>query len=755
MNAHVPALSRRALLQSLGAMIVAAPAASALAAAPSAPGRPALHPSELDSWIAISPDGRVTAFFGKPDVGQGVDLAIAQIVGEELDVDLDAVDLVVGDTALTCDQGGVSGSTGVQRGGIALRNAAAEARRLMLEQASVKLGAPVDQLKVAKGVVSVAGDPARRVTYGQLVGDGFFRSKLEWNGQYGNGLIATGKAKPKSPKDYSLVGTSPPRRDIPGKVFGDFEYVADMRLPNMMHGRVIRPPVAGATPVSVDEASLAAIRGAKVVRKADFIGVVAESEWDAIQAARALKVTWSAAPMPFVPHGDIYEHIRTTPAAKREVARSVGDVDKALAAGAKVVEAEYEWPFQSHSSLAPACAVADYRADGVTVWHPSQKPHATSAGIAAMLGLPVEKVRSISVAGPGSYGRNDAGDAAADAVVMSMLCGRPVRVQGTRADGHGWDPKGTASTHKVRAALDAAGKLVAYDYSSKGFSRMEVATAESEPSAMLAGQLLGFDNPAVHAFGTPEEAYEVPNRRMSWETVPTLLAKASPLRTSHLRDPLGPQLHFASECFMDECALAAGADPVAFRLAMLKNPRHRAVIEAARDKAGWKAGPPGARRGGGNVATGWGFAYSARGETVVAVAAEVEVDRSTGRIWPKRFVVAHDCGLIVNPQGLTQCIEGNVVHGSSRALFEEVKFDAKNVTSGDWMSYPILDIMDAPETVDVVLINRPELPASGAGEPSTRPIAAAIANAVYDATGVRLRTAPFTKERMKAALAKA
>ena len=756
MNAHTPALSRRQLLQSLGALVVLAPAAAEAATAAPGPAaaKPPLHPAELDSWVAIGRDGRVTAFFGKPDVGQGVDIAIAQIVGEELDVSMDQIDLVIGDTALTCDQGGVSGSTGVQRGGIALRNAAAEARRLLLEQAAVKLGAPVEQLTVESGVVTLLGDPTRRTTYGELVGGDYFRTRLEWNGQFGNGLVATGKAKPKSPKDYKLVGQSPVRRDIPGKVFGDFEYVADLKVPNMLHGRVIRPPTAGATPVGVDAASIAAFPGARVWRKADFIGVTAEHEWEAIQAARALKVNWSGAPAPFVEHAGIYDHIRTAPVAKAEVGRKAGDVDAAFKGATRVIEAEYQWPFQSHSSLAPACAVADVRADGITVWHASQKPHATAAGIAKILGIPVEKVRSICVAGPGSYGRNDAGDAAADAAILSMLAGRPVRLQGSRQEGHAWDPKGTASVHKARAALGPDGKILAYDYASKGFSRMEVATAESEASATLAGMLLGFDNPAVHAFGIPEEAYEVPNRKMSWETIPTLLSKASPLRTSHLRDPLGPQLHFASECFIDECAQAAGADPVAYRLAMLKDPRHRAVIEAAAKAAGWKAGPPGARRETqGAVSVGRGLAYAGRGETVVAVVAEVEVDRTTGRIWPRRFAVAHDCGLIVNPAGLRQCIEGNVVHGTSRALFEEVTFDKRGVTSGDWMRYPILDIMDAPEHVEIVLINRPELPPSGAGEPSTRPIAAAIANAVFDATGVRLRTAPFTRARMKAALA--
>ncbi len=753
------ALSRRHMLLAMGALVVTAPtigaAGSAQAAAAAIPnGKPPLKPTELDSWVAISPEGRVTAFFGKPDVGQGVDLAIAQIVAEELDVALESVDVVTADTALTCDQGGVSGSTAIEYGGIPLRNAAAEARRVLVERAAAKLNVPVEQLTVENGVVSVAGAPTRRATYAELIAGGYFHQPMEWNGRYGNNLVATGKAKPKSPKDYKLVGTSPVRRDIPGKVYGDFEYIADMRLPGMLHGRVVRPPVAGATPTAVDEQSIAAIPGARVLRKGDFIGVVAEREWDAIRAANTLKITWSNAQPAFVPHGEVYDHIRKAKSARTETPTKLGDVDAAWAGAAKIVEAEYEWPFQSHASMAPACAVADYKPDGVTVWHSSQKPHAASAGMAKMLGLPTEKVRSINVTGPGSYGRNDSGDAAADAVVLSMLAGAPVRLQGTRRDGHAWDPKGTASIHRAKGAIDAEGRLVAYDYTSKGFSRMEVATAEREPSDTLAGQLLGFDNPAVHAFDTPEESYEIPNRRMGWETVQTLLSKASPLRTSHLRDPLGPQLHFASESFIDECALAAGADPVAFRLKHLKHPRHRAVIEAAAEKAGWKAGPPGARRQvSGNIASGRGFAYAPRGETVVAIVADVEVDRTTGRVWAKHFVVAHDCGLIVNPRGLRFVIESNVVQGTSRALLEEVTFDKANVTSTDWVRYPILDIMDAPESIDIVMINRPDIPPSGAGEPAIRPVAAAIANAIFDATGVRMRRAPFTRESVKAALA--
>jgi nicotinate dehydrogenase subunit B len=607
-------------------------------------------------------------------------------------------------------------------------------------------------LQVDAGIIFGIDDPTRRIAYGDLV-TGSFNHQLQWNGQQGNALVTTGKAKPKSPEQYKLVGTSPQRREVQQKVFGQFEYIADLKRPNMLYGRAIRPTLAGARPVSVDATSIASIPGAKVLRKGDFIGLVAESEWDVVRATRALKVVWSNVSSPFVPHQRLHDHIRKAKSAKREIESTTGDVNAVFAQGGRVVEAEYEWPFQSHASLAPACAVAEVTAHGVTVWHSSQKPHATSEAIAKMLGLAVEKVRSVSVAGPGSYGRNDAGDAAGDAAVMSMLTGRPVRVQGGRSDAHGWDPKGTASIHKVRAALSEDGKLAAYQFMSKGFSRMEVATAESQPKDLLAGMLLGFNNPAVHMFGVPTDPYTIPNREMGWETIPTLLANDSPLRTSHLRDPLGPQLYFASESFLDECALAVGTDPIEFRLRHLTSARHRAVVEAAAQKAKWTPGPPGSRRAtSGEVVSGRGFAFSERSGTLVAIIADVDVERATGRVWPRRFVVAHDCGLIINPEALKLCIEGNIVQASSRALFEEVTFDTRNVTSIDWVSYPILDIMDAPESIDIVLINRTDVPPSGAGEPATRPTAAAIANAVFDATGVRLRKAPFTRKRVKAAL---
>lgn len=756
-------LSRRRVLQSLGALVVVVPSAEPWAARSLAQGavasipapRVGLGPAELDAWIAIDKAGRVTAYFGKPDVGLGVDAAICQIVAEELDVPYEHVDLVMADTALTFNQGGVSGSTGIQRGAIPLRHAAAEARAVLLARASARLGVAQDRLRVDAGVVTVADEPSRRLRYGELV-DEPFNHKLEWNGQYGNGLVASGKARPKSPDQYKVVGTSVQRREVPLKVFGRFQYVADLKRPNMLYGRAIRPPVAGAVPVSVSDASIAHIRGAKVVRKADFIGVVANNEWDAVRASRALKVSWSDAAGPFVPNDRIHDHIRATAPAKRQIEKASGNVDAAFAGAGKIVSAQYEWPFQSHACLAPACAVAEVTKDGVTVWHSSQKPHSASEGIARMLGMPTEKVRSISMTGPGSYGRNDAGDAAADAVLMAVLTGRPVRVQGARSDGHGWDPKGPASIHMARAVIGRQGTIEAYQFMSKGFSRLEVATAESGPHDMLAGMLIGFDNPPVHTFGVPEEAYVIPNRQMGWETIPTQLVKASPLRTSHIRDPVGPQLHFASESFIDECALAAEADPVEFRLRHLTNPRHVAVVKAAAQKAEWKPGPPGSRRGvRGGLQTGRGFAYTLRGETVVAIVADVEVDAATGRVWPRRFVVAHECGLIVNPQGLTLCIEAGVVQSTSRALFEEVTFDSRNVTSVDWAGYPILDIRDAPEAIDVVLLNRPDLPPYGAGEPCARTVPAAIANAIFDATGVRMRRVPLSPANVKAALAQA
>jgi len=748
------AIDRRSLFKGAGALVVSIGLPGGVATAEIGGAmKPPLSPDRLDSWLAVKADGDVVAYFGKMDMGQGVDVAIAQIVAEELDVPVERVNVVMGDTAWTVNQGGASGSTGIQKGGIPLRNAAAEARRVLAELASQRLGVPADRLEVTDGVVAVIGDPARKLSYGELIGGRYFDLPMTWNGKIGNDLVAEGQAKPKPPNAHKIVGQSTPRFDVPAKVFGKLDYVTDIKVPGMLHGRMIRPPVAGALPLAVDDGSVRDIAGVQVIRDKGFIGIVAEREWDAVQAAERLRVTWSETAPPFPEMAALYDHIRQAPVVKREVPVATGEIDPAFTSAARIVEAEYEWPFQSHASMGPACAVVDARADGATLWTGSQKPHFARDGVAHALGLPQDKVHGIWVPGPGSYGRNDAGDAGIDAALLSKAVGRPVRVQGMRYEGHGWDPKGPASIHRARAALDKDGAVIGYVFESKGFSRIDIDTNESDPSHSLAGQLMGLPLKSLQGFGVPAESYGFASKRLAWETIAPLLDRASPLRTAHLRDPVGPQIQFASESFIDEIAAAIGADPVVFRLRYLKAPRDIAVVKAAAERAHWDPRPSPRPDRNGDILSGRGIAYAQRSGAVVAIVAEVEIDRRTGKVWARKFIVAHDCGLIINPDGLRRCIEGNVVQGTSRALAEEVAFDRAKVTSTDWTSYPILDITDAPEAVDIVLINRPELPPAGAGESSIRPVAAALANAVFDASGVRLRRAPLTPERLKPALA--
>src|SRR3954471_1171898 len=734
-------MDRREFMKTSGALIVSssAPVAQVMA---QASGKPPLVPSELDSWIAVLPNGSVQAFFGKMDMGQGLDVAVAQIVAEELDVGFDKVDVLMGDTLSSCNQGGASGSTGVSNGARLLRRAAAEARRVLVDRAAEKLGAPAGELKVADGVVT---GPKGTTTYAALTGARYFHHQVEWNKQVGNPMDIKVPAKSKAPAEYKVVGKPVPRRDVAWKVYGTDEFVTDVRRPGMLHARVIRPPRAACKVRSIDQASIKAVRGARVIREKDFVAVVAPKEWDAIRAARALKVEWEPLKAPFPPMSELYQYIRGAKVVKREDEVKKGDVAGAFgAAGVKVVQAEYEWPFQSHASMGPACAVAELKDGSCTVWTGSQKPHFVRDGVARLLGMPEDKVRAIWLAGPGSYGRNDAGDAAMDAAFVARATGKPVRVQGMRADGTAWDPKGPACVHRARAAIDATGKVVAYEFISKGFSRQHIATNESQPADSLVGQSLGVPPKPNQIFGTPAESYGFENKRLGWEVVPQFVEHCSPLRTSHLRDPVGPEIHFGSEQFIDEVAHAAGEDPVAFRLKYLTNPRHAAVVKAVAEKSGWAS-----------LGKGKGIAFADRNGTAVAVVAQVEVDRASGRVWARKIWVAHDCGLIINPEILRTTIEGNVVQGLSRTLFEEVRFDCDSVTSVDWASYPILEMADAPESIDVTLIDRPEIAPSGAGEPTIRVIPAAVANAFFDATGVRLRRAPLSPERVKAALAKA
>jgi CO/xanthine dehydrogenase Mo-binding subunit len=530
-------------------------------------------------------------------------------------------------------------------------------------------------------------------------------------------------------------------------------YVTDIRRPGMLHARVIRPPVAGATPTSVDESSIRSIPGARVVQKGGYLAVVADKEWNAIRAQQQLKVSWSQPAPAFPDQSRLYDHIRKAPATKRTVVKESGTLDQALAGAAKVVQADYEWPFQSHASMGPAAAVAEMKDGVMTVWTGSQKPHFARDGVAALLQLPPEKVRAIWVTGPGSYGRNDAGDAALEAAFLAQATGRPVRIQGMRADGIAWDPKAPATVHQAKAGLDASGKIVGYRFESKGFSRVNIDSNESNPGDSLIGQQWGAPLHAQEFLSAPEEAYEIANRLYAWETIPPLLDRVSPLRTSHMRDPLGPQTHFASESFIDELALAANTDPVEFRLRHLGG-RDAAAVKAAAEKFGWQTRVAGsAANKNADVASGQGIAYVRRGGTIVAIAAEVEVDRRSGKVRAKRYAVAHDCGCIINPALLRNTIEGNVVQATSRSLWEEVRFDPQKVTSVDWQSYPILDITEAPEKVDIVLLDHREISPTGAGEASSRPIAAALANAIFDATGVRLRRAPFRPEALKGSFA--
>lgn len=750
--------SRRSLLKGAGALVVSVGAPIGLDAvlgigrAFAQGARPPLTPDQLSSYIAVNADGTVSAFFGKMDMGQGLFVAIGQMVAEELDVPFKAVKVIMGDTATSVNQGGASGSTGVQLGGKQMRMAAAEARRVLVEMAAAKLNLPADQLIVTDGVVHAKNDPGKKASYAELIGGRYFNVQLEWNKQVGNPLYAPGKAQPKKPSEHKIVGQPIKREDVAPKVFCQEDFCTDIKRPGMLHGRMIRPAVAGAVPVKVDESSIKDIPGAKVVWDKAFLGVVADKEWNAIKAAEKLKVEWSSANPPFPDQGALFDHIRKAQARKREEAKPVGNVEDAFKTAARVIDAEYEWPFQSHASMGPACAVVEIVNGKVTCWTGSQKSHFVQQGIAETLGVPPTDVHAIWVPGPGSYGRNDADDVAMDAAVMAKRTGRPVRVQYMRDQGTGWDPKGPASIHRARAAIDASGKVIAYEFVSKGFSRIDVNTNGGHPRDTLAGQMRDVPLKSGDGFGVPAESYVFDNKRLAWETIPPLLDRASPLRSAHLRDPVGPQIHFASESFMDEVAAALNIDPIEFRLRHIKDPRDVAVIKAAAEKAQWQTRPSPRRDQTGSKVTGRGMAYSQRSGTRVAIVAEVDIDRATGKIWARKFTVAHDCGQIINPDGLTKTIEGNVVQGVSRTLWEEVKFDNKNVTSVDWMSYPILDITETPETIDVVLINHPELPPTGAGEPSIRPLAAAIANAIFDATGVRIRRVPFSPDRVKQSL---
>ncbi len=715
-------------------------------------------PGRLDAWLRIEKDGDVRVFTGKVEIGMGVETGFTQIVAEELDVSPGRVRFVMGDTSMTADQGGVGGSTSIMLGAKPLRNVAATARLLLLQLASRSLGATPEQLHVRDGIVSVDGDISKSVSYGELVGGADLNDTLKVSGR-GFALNVEGIGKPKDPSSYTVVGKPLPRVDIAPKILGQWQYVTDVRVPGMLHGRVVRPARAGAKFVSADEEPVKMIAGyVKTVVDGNFVGVVADSEWGAIQAAQVLKVTWADAVPPFPKQMELYDYMRSvTPKASRETLNK-GDAAVALTSAARVLKATYESPFQSHATMGPGCAVADVHLGGITtVWSGAQKPHALQQGFAELLRVPADKVRIVWVEDAGSYGRPGFEDAAADAVLLSRAVGKPVRVQWTRADMTAWGTKGPAVVCDMTAGLNAQGEVSAFQFTSRAFSGGEVMYLPSTAGNFLGAQLMGIPNTTgVDEFAQWGEecvGYRFPNLHADAHVVPAFLDTASPLRTTHLRDPEGPATTFATESFMDELAAAAGTDPIEFRLKYLDDERLKAVLTKAAEKFGWdRRSSPKKPIGTSEITVGRGIALTLRGETRVATVAEVEVNRRTGAVHVKRLVCAHDCGLIVNPQALRGTIAANLMQSLSRSLKEEVMFDAAHVTSTDWNTYPVARASDIPDQVDIVLIDHPEIPSSGAGEPSSRPTAAAIGNAIFDATGARLRRGPFAPQRVQAAL---
>ncbi len=749
-------LSRRQFLKGTGALIVSFnlfPPPADLFAQATASGEP--DPTQLDSWLAIARDGSVTVFSGKVDLGTGVETALAQIVAEELDVPFKQIKMIGLDTRKAIDQGITAGSRTIERGGPQLRQAAAAARQELLKLAATRLSVPADALTVKDGIVSVAGNPAKKVSYAELIGGKQFNVKITATGTGWNMKVAP-EVKAKNVKDYKIVGTSQKRIELPAKVTGEFTYAHDVRVSGMLHGRVVRPPTITSKPASVDESTVKNIPGlVKVVQEGSFLGIVCETEWAAIKAAKALKVSWSqpATKMPANPE-EVFAYIKNTKSLRDQVTVNKGNPDAVLTQANKTYEATYRWPFQLHGMMGPSCAVADVGKDQATIYTGTQGSFETRKAVAELLGFPEQNVRVLYRESSGSYGRMGADDVSEDAALLSRAVGKPVRVQWMRDDEHGWEPKGPAQLDIVRAGIDAEGKIIAWDFADRG---LPLTAASGRGLRLLASRQIGMKptadgNPNGTAGGG--EMYGFENQKCAAPLVPWVQADETPLRTGYLRAPGDMARSFASESFIDEIAADLRIDPVQFRMRYLgTNKRGAEALIAATKQARWQERPsPGP--GSGSKLTGRGVAISNRANTICGAVAEVEVDKATGNVTVNRFTLSHDCGLIINPDGLKNQIEGNIIQGVSRALMEEVKFDGSGIKTLDWSTYPVIRFPDVPE-IEIVLINRPEMPALGGGEPSSAPIAAAIANAIFDATGVRLREAPFTPERVLAGLKKA
>ena len=736
-------LSRRHFLKAGGVLLVSVQMPRPLLAQDADAPLPL---DEVDSFIAIAANGTITAACGHVDLGTGIRTALSQIVAEELNVDIRQVTLLLGDTRYTPDQGPTIASSSIQVSAIPLRRAAAEAREFLMQRAARQLKVDVRLLDCAEGAVFVKRNATRRIGYGELLQGQRLELKID------------AAAPLKSPSEYRVVGHSVPRLDIPAKVTGELTYVHDMRLPGMLHGRVVRPPYTGAdvtaplgkSRLEVDEASVAHLPGfVRLVVVGDFIGVVAEREEQAIRIARALKVRWKNwADLPPLGLDELEATLRAHPQQPR-VLRDDPQMDAVLQQVARPLQRTYVWPYQQHASIGPSCALAHF-VDGVMkVWSGSQNPHALRADLVTLLGMQPAQVEVIRMEASGCYGRNGADDVSADAALLALAVGRPVRVQLMREQEHGWEPKGSAQLIDVRGGLDKDGNVAAYDFatcypSNNGITLALLLTSrvDAKPQVTQMG-----DRTAV-----PQYAY--PHLRV-------VCHDAAPIvRASWMRGVSALPNVFAHESYVDELAQMAGADPIEFRLRYLHDERAIALIQSLAASARWqpRVSPnPQARQG--NLLVGRGFAYARYfhsafpgfGSAWAAWIVDVEVEPHTGAVRVTDVHVAQDCGQMVNPDGVRHQVHGNVIQATSRALMEYSTFDRSGVTSLEWGGYPILGFPQVPK-ITALLLDRPGTPPLGAGEATSVPSAAAIANALHDATGVRFLRPPFTPERVLAAL---
>ena len=740
MNAPV-ILDRRHVLKGGGALIISFSLTRAFAqdptvpaAAPPSPPGSLKNSPYLDSWIRIDADGVITVFTGKAELGQGFKTAFQQIAAEELNVPFASLKVVTADTKLTANEGYTSGSHSMQDSGTAIQNAAAQARELLLAEAAKRLDVSIDTLQSEDGVV-IAPD-GRRLSYGELVSGDMLH------------VQAQPSSKLKDPSTLKVMGQSIPRVDIPAKVTGGVAYVQDLRLSGMVHARVVRPPSYGAQLVDCDVAAIEKMPGVvKVVRDGNFLAVVAAKEFQAIKAMNALANAAKWQEVAQLPKLNDLPSVLTNLASQDSVIFQRSDPS---VSGQRTIEATYTRPYQSHGSVGPSCAVAQLADGAMTVWSHTQGVYPDRQAIADMLRMPSASIRVIHVEGSGCYGHNGADDAAADAAMIARaLPGVPVRVQWTREQEHAWEPYGPAMVTRLKASLDAAGKIA--DWNFEVFSN----THSMRPGG--AGCLLAAQHmaqpvavPPAKPIPLPEGGgdrnaipiYTFPNAHVVHHFIPTM-----PIRISAMRALGAYHNVFSIESFMDELAALAGVDPVEFRLNHLDDPRGRDVIEKAAQGFGWRKGQAASDRG-----FGFAFARYKNLAAYCAIASEVEVNRETGRARLVRAVAAVDSGQVVNPDGLINQIEGAIIQSTSWTLYESVTFDATRITSIDWQTYPILRFDAVPESIEVHIINRPGKPFLGSGETGQGPAAASVANAIANATGIRLRDLPLTRKRIKDAI---